>query len=460
MINMTNIVKDPTDALKKDFWEINAPKFFIGLAIALGIRLLLISLPIAFWVDMNLYKSWAIDLVQMGISNFYDYSKNCDYPPAYLYPLWAIGKIYQSVNPSFTDAFSHTEGLFLMEMIKIPPVLADIAAAILITKILKPHVTADKAYKLGLLYAFNPLMIFVSGIWGQVDGIMSFLMLVAFYLIQKNSVIRTGLLISLMLIIKPQGLFFAPFLVLSQWFRQAWWKWGAIALSGLGLIWLVILPFFAIGSPDLIGIAQPFIRLYTLLKSTANYYNFASVNAFNFWGWANWIRDYTTFLGVSYKVIGLALLAILMGWLGIFLYQQNQQAQTDKDRQQDDYQKMQFTVHSLAVAVMLFGCFMLPTRMHERYMLYSLPFWAIAIAQIPTMKWIYWGLTITGAANVGYAYVRYNYEDRFYATPEVWLQSIVYVSSIINMILFGLALFHTFRLFQLFRLQASPALES
>ncbi len=69
-------------------------------------------------------------------------------------------------------------------------------------------------------------------------------------------------------------------------------------------------------------------------------------------------------------------------------------------------------------------------------MLYGLGFLVIAIALIPAIKWIYWGLTITGAANVGYAYLRYNYEDLFYAIPEMWLQSVVYTVSAVNVILF------------------------
>lgn len=414
--------------------KLDVPRFYLGLAIALALHLFLISLPIAFWVDMNLYKDWAITMVQQGFANFYNYSTNCDYPPTYLYVLWMIGKIFQFFDPNF----SHTDGLLLMVLIKLPPVLADIGSALLITEILKPHTTEATAHKLGLLYAFNPLMLFVSGVWGQVDGLMNFLMLLAFYLIQQNYVIRSGLLIAVMIIIKPQGLFFAPFLVLSQWFRQVWWKWTAIAGGGLGLIWLIILPFYGIGSPETINISKPFFSLYKLLKGTADYYSFASVNAFNFWGWANWIRDYTTFLGISYKVIGLIFLGILLIWLGVFLYQQHHFTASDSTTPR-------FTAQIIAISIMLFGFFMLPTRMHERYMLYGIGFLVIAIALIPAIKWIYWGLTITGAANVGYAYLRYNYEDLFYAIPEMWLQSVVYTVSAVNVILFLVILSYTFR---------------
>ncbi len=405
----------------RQVWEMNSHKFYLGLAIALALHLLLISLPIAFWIDMNLFKAWTIDLVQQGFGNFYGYS-NCDYPPAYLYILWLVGKIYQVGDPTF----SHPNSGLLMAMIKLPPVLADIGSALLIAKILKPHTTDDQAYAIALIYAFNPLMLFVSAVWGQVDGVIVFLMLWTFYMVQQNHVIRAGLLIAVMIIVKPQGLFLAPFLVLSQWFRQAWWKWIAIVVGGLALIWLIVLPFYGIEAH---GIATPLLSLYQRLQSTANYYDFASVNAFNIWGWANWQRDYKTFGQISYKVIGLAFLGILTLWLGAFLYQHRH-----------------FAANCLAIATMLIGFFMLPTRMHERYMLYSLAFLVIAIAMIPVIKWIYWGFTITGAVNVGYVYMRYNHANLFNAIPEVWLQVLIYTISALNVILFLFLLFQTVRL--------------
>jgi Gpi18-like mannosyltransferase len=309
---------------------------------------------------------------------------------------------------------------------------------------------------LGLLYAFNPLVLFVSAVWGQIDGLMTFLMLLAFYLLQQNHLIRAGILTAVMVIIKPQGLFLVPFLIFSQWFRQAWWKWVAIASVSLVTIWLLVLPFYGIAAN---GIATPFLLLYQRLQGTADYYDFASVNAFNGWGWANWERDYETFLGVSYKVIGLVLLGILLVWLGVFIYQQRHSSDDSGDDSGNNSGSNlgnNFAANSLAAATMLFGFFMLPTRMHERYMLYSLAFLAIAIAIIPMIRWIYWGLTITGTVNMGYVYLRYNYDSLYSSIPEFWLQSLIYVTSAINVVLFVVLLSHTFR----FRALSSASLKS
>jgi hypothetical protein len=217
-------------------------------------------------------------------------------------------------------------------------------------------------------------------------------------------------------------------------------------------IWLLVLPFYGIAAN---GIATPFLLLYQRLQGTADYYDFASVNAFNGWGWANWERDYETFLGISYKVIGLVLLGILLLWLGVFIYQQRHSSD-DSGNNSGSNLGNNFAANSLAAATMLFGFFMLPTRMHERYMLYSLAFLAIAIAIIPMIRWIYWGLTITGAANMGYVYLRYNYDSLYSSIPEFWLQSLIYVTSAINVVLFLVLLSHTFR----FRALSSASLKS
>jgi len=425
---MKNIAKEPV--------EIDSRKFYIGLAIALGLHLLLISLPIALWLDVALFKSWSVELARQGLANFYTVV-NSDYPPGYLYVLWLLAKIYQLFDPTF----SHTDGVLLMALIKLPSVLADIGSALVIAQILKLYTTRDRAYRAALIYAFNPLMIFVSAIWGQVDGVIVLLMLCAFYLIQQNQVIRAGILIAAMLVVKPQGIFFAPFLVLSQWFRQAWWKWGAIALGGATTIWLIIFPFFGVDRFDsnnlsnlslnsfLYFIYKPFLSLYYLLQGTANFYSFGSVNAFNIWIWSNWQSDYATFLGISYRVIGLGLLGILMMWLTIFLYHQRH-----------------FSAHCVAIVTMLVGFFVLPTRMHERYMLYSLAFFAITIAIIPLFKWLYWAFTFTGSINVGYVYLNYNHGELFNMIPEILRYSITYITSVLNVILLAGLLIYSIRL--------------
>ncbi len=387
--------------------------------ICLFLQLWLISLPLAFWLDIALFKAWSVALVQQGLGNFYSFA-NSDYPPAYLYILWLVGKIYQFFDPTF----SHTDGLLLVALLKLPSVLADIGSAFLIALILKPHTSDHNAYKVALIYAFNPLMLFVSAIWGQVDGVMVLLMLWMFYLVQQNHVIRAGILVALMVIVKPQGLFLVPFFVFSQWFRQAWWKWGVITIGSLGGVWLIVEPFFGVET----GLLKPFWSLYYLLQSTANLYSLGSVNAFNIWIWANWQSDYMTFMGISYKVIGLSFLGILILWLGIFLYRQRY-----------------FSANVVAAATMLVGFFILPTRMHERYMLYSLAFLAIAIAVIPTFKWLYWSFTLTGSVNVGYVYLRYNHGDLLNMVPEVLLQNLIYITSVLNVILLLILISYTIR---------------
>lgn len=421
-----NFIKSGNDQNKDNNWAKvfnlptnNTSKFHLGLAIALILRLLLLFFPLAFWMDIAYFKDWSIALAQRGFSDFYNYSY-CDYPPAYLYILWLIGKIYQFFDPTLSR-----DDLWFMAMIKLPNICADIGSAWLVAKILKPHTSLHKAYKLGLIYAFNPVILFVSAVWAQTDGVIIFFMLGAFYLIQKNHIIRAGMLIALSIITKPQGLFFVPFLVLSQWFRKSWKKWLTLTAFSLVLIWIIVLPFYGIKEH---GLITPFLALYQRFQDTANRYDFASLNAFNIWGWANWEHDSITFLGISYKFIGLIFFASLIGWLGIFLYRQKH-----------------ITTDALAISTLLVGCFMLPTRMHERYILYGLAFLLVTSTLIPRIKWLYLGFTLTATINVAFVYLRYNHESFFFTVPEIYTKSIVYIVSILNTIFFAFLIDQTIR---------------
>lgn len=395
----------------------NKHYFWGGLAIALLIRLIFLLYPYAFWIDMNSFRAWTLGLAQNGISNFYG-SMWSDYPPGYLYILWVTGKIYQLFDPDLR----HTDGALLIASIKLIPVLADIGSAVLIWLILKSRVPLTTACTASLAYAFNPPIVFVSAVWGQVDSILIFMMLLVVWLLLLDRFIAASLVGAVSLIVKPQGLFLAPLFFGSQWFKQAWWKWLVVIIASLGIIWGMVLPFywtqrdFATLWTAAIG---PFQFLYQRMTATAATYPYASVNAFNIWGGVNWQPDDIELFGLSYRLIGLGLLGILLGWLGVFLYK-----------------KRQFSDFFLAGAIILLGMFMLPTRMHERYILPAIAFLAIAVAFINSIKLIYWGFTLTSSLNVGYAFITYNHEALMNAVPYEWKKALILITVISNTIMF------------------------
>ncbi len=393
-------------------------RLFLGLAIAFLLRLGFMSVPYAFWIDMGTFRAWAIGLSSHGLSNFYS-SMWSDYPPGYMYILWLTGKFYTLFDPYL----QHTNQILLIALVKVVPAIADIGSALMIWLILKPQVVGSVAQTSSLLYAFNPVTIFVSAVWGQVDGVLSFLMLAVIWLLRQDKFAIAGAIGAVSVIVKPQGLFLLPIFLLSQWDKRKWWKWVVTIAASMMIIWLIVLPFvwtlvnFTEVKVLLSSVLLPFKFLYNQFMSGASTYPYATVNAFNIWAGVNWKPDSTELFGLSYRLIGLGLLSTVLVWIGIFL------------RKHPDG-------IFLATAVVLLAVFMFPTRMHERYIFYAIAFLAISSALQPALRSIYLGITMTSLVNIGFVFVRYNHEKFFYTIPNSWNQSLILLTAICNLGLF------------------------
>ena len=80
-----------------------------------------------FSSDLSSYAAWANTLAQYGPGGFYANAGFADYPPGYLLLLWPIGLIAQSGGL----------GLASEDLIKIPPILIDVAVALVLYLLVK-----------------------------------------------------------------------------------------------------------------------------------------------------------------------------------------------------------------------------------------------------------------------------------------------------------------------------------
>lgn len=398
-------------------------RLLLGLVAALLLRFALMAVPLAFWTDLNTFKAWSVGLVQHGIGHFYATPDLwCDYPPGYLYVLWALGKIHQLTDPQLTQ----TAGMGFTWLMKLPAALADVACAWLIWVILRTRTAVRSAYHAALVYAFNPVAIFVSAVWGQIDGVLTLVMLTVTWLLVKGNLIRAAALAAAGIMIKPQGLFLGPFFLLSQWFRHRPWRWGLAVLAGLGVVWLMVAPFFfphqtahSLGSVVL----GPFQMLYERMTQTAEGYPYSSVNAFNIWAPTGmWLPDSRTILGLPHKVLGLLFVSLMAGWMGVFLYRKRNEG---------------LAPVFLAAAILMIGMFLLPTRMHERYIFPALAFLALASGFNRYLRTPYWGFTLTAFLNIFYAYVLYNHKPLYDAIAPGVMQALIVGIVLVNMWMFG-----------------------
>jgi Gpi18-like mannosyltransferase len=346
-----------------------------------------------FRTDLGSFTAWAIDLAQHGPGPFYAQAGFADYPPGYLYVLWLVGIVGQAwAGLTGADA-----GQVIGGLIKVPPILADLGVAYLLYRIVRSwRAGRSDAHLLALaaaaLYLFNPVSWYDSAVWGQVDAIGALVLLGALLLlIDGQPELATGLG-ALAGLVKPQyGVVLAPILAvillrrhvfaigsgprpswgptrLRRWLDEEQGPLRLVTSAVVGLAVLIVLsaPF----SLDLIGLAKH-------LASAAGGYPFLTVNANNPWallgtagnapyasggGWSPDVAGTNAYgstftaaqvaiLGLPPVIIGTALLiaGFLIGAVQLGL--------------RDDRRSI-----LLAAAYLSLAFFILPTRVHERYL--------------------------------------------------------------------------------------------
>jgi Gpi18-like mannosyltransferase len=179
---------------------------------------------------------------------------------------------------------------------------------------------------------------------------------------------------------KPQSIALAPlvaFLILKE---RSWKGWLTSGLISAATTLLVILPF---------RWNNPLEFLIDIYFTGYSGYPYTSVYAFNFWAFHGfWKTDSAGLLGFDFFSVGW----LLFGALSIFsLYQLSR-----------EYNKADEGFIIFTAFVLLFGFFMLPTRIHERYLFPVFSFVALTIPYISEMKKMYTLLSITYLVNLAY----------------------------------------------------------
>lgn len=147
------------------------------LASGLAIRVWLLPLP-GYPVDIASFADWVRQLKSVPFDEFYGFAYPlCDYLPGYLYFLAAIGRLQQLLSAS-------SEATNAQAWLKVPPVLGDLLLSFAVYRLLRPMVGARPALAGCSLVLFNPGVIFVSAVWGQVESVGT-----AYYVLSMASLV-------------------------------------------------------------------------------------------------------------------------------------------------------------------------------------------------------------------------------------------------------------------------------
>lgn len=328
---------------------------------------------------MNDWKSWALKLQDSGPSNFYSQNYFSDYFPGYLYILWTSGSIFNFLSIPINS--------FQFEVfLKTVTTLFDIGSAFYIYKVVSNY---NKKFAIfaPVLYLLNPAIIFNTSVWGQIDGIFTFFLILSFYfLIEKKKIYESSFTTSLGILIKPHSLAILPVLLINDFQNFSRQKFIKSLILGFLVLILMSLPFF----PN-----NPILGIFQLGLKSQNIYPFTSLFAFNFWGIFGWWKpDSLTFV-FTYKTWGIIIYTISILLIIVPLI---------KKKSDPKY-------FYLTSALSLLAFFLFPTRIHERYPFPFLAFILIS-AIIKKSKFlfaIYIISSIVHFINLWFVYYYYNF---------------------------------------------------
>ena len=344
--------------------------FFLFL-FGLIIRLLMIFYDYSW--DVNNHMVWAKDFLMRGPQNFYEtQSSNAfasltpNYPPLAIFifvvmrlinPL--IHSVYWWLNlniPLIPSGFIFflEKLVFLAALMKIPAILADLGIAFLVLLFAKKTIPKDKKNQIIAvsLILFNPAFIYNSALWGQIDSIpIFFVMLSAYYLLYTKRDIVSTIMFTLALLVKPTALIFLPVYTII-FIKKFGIKKSIINLFIANIIFcLFFLPFTL----------SPYMTYLNKILS-AQSLPYVTNGALNFWvliaGFRG-IKDIAPFLlNIPYRYFGY----LIVGSINIFIILRLIKS---KRRTEDFF---------MALFIASFAAFLFLTKMHERYSLLPLVF--------------------------------------------------------------------------------------
>ncbi|MFC4253749.1 phospholipid carrier-dependent glycosyltransferase [Sinimarinibacterium flocculans] len=364
--------------------DIAAQRSLVLCWLAVGV---LLRLPLlwdtGFHYDTGTYKAWALEASNPDNPlNLYREGYFADYPPFYMYVLGALGAVARVLDWGSSTHFT--------ALIKVPALLCDAAASLLLLRHLRRELGEGRAWGLASLYWLNPALIFTGALWGQTEALLCLLIVGGWLAWRGGRIVPAAALFAIAVAFKPQGALYAGIFGIAVIIGRSPRTIATAALTGLVVYALIVARF---------AWSRPWDWLPNLYFDTASTYDFITVNAYNLWalmGW-NWQKDVGVAFGLKMQTWALidatgAIVAVAV-WLGLRLR-----------RTVDPAERGTLIAWAFALATIAF--FMLAPRMHERYILMLLPMLLlVAPARIRLPLFVLW--TCAALANIAYVYYYY-----------------------------------------------------
>lgn len=405
-------------------------KHFLFFLFLLGLILRFSIIFYDYSWDVNNHMVWAKDFFTRGPLNFYEtQSSNVfasltpNYPPLAIYifvlmrllnPVihniyWWLN-LHLSIIPSNLIFFLE-KTVFLASLMKIPAILTDLGIAYFVYLFAKKLIPNNKRLHIvsACMILFNPVFIYNSALWGQIDSIPIFLFLVSIYfLIYKQRHIVSTIFLTLAFLIKPTVLIFLPVYIFIFIKKNGLKK----SIIDLFIAIIIFVAFFI-----------PFTTKNIFLFTIDTYLNkilaaqslpYATNGAFNFWTLATQAKS---IVDIPYRLIGY----FIVGVINIFIIW--------------CLSKSKKTIEDFFMALFLsgLGAFLFLTKMHERYSLLPLAF--ILLYSLKNKKFTKWYIFLSVTSFLNH-YRSWAVPRLDFMMKAIESNSFAYIIAMINIFLF------------------------
>jgi len=332
-------------------------------------KILLISLFFRIFIallgehgDVINYMWWAKDLYANGLNGFYERSiANAmppTYPPVISYIFWLTSYAHRILwlffwNVNLRIDLFPSNLIFWLEsdkgwyfVNKLPSILADTGMILILYKLVKGIKGKKEALAAALIFAFNPVFWYNSGLWGQTDSIYGIFLLLSVYFLYKNNRYISVLFYFLSVLTKPTAFFVAPVFIFF-WLRRINLK--QLILNTIMVICITLLLYYPFHPDGTIFWVYDFY-----IKSLGGELDYIVANAFNLWGLVfgfDNVSVNTKFLGIPAQTLGYLLFILSTGVLFITW----------------GFRKYNIKTMLIMSAIVSFLAFMFLPMMHERY---------------------------------------------------------------------------------------------
>ena len=329
--------------MSKPSWGSSRSFFILIWLIAIAIRLYGATTPAQIY-DIGTFEAWSRSFWVHGPQAFFS-STWSDYLPLPILTFAPISLLSDFLHAPFGLVFKLLHSfleLILLYFIARFPIL--------------------RSSYITILLLLSPVLIGDTSFWGQVDSIPALLALLALLRLitpgvngaHTPGVLVPALLYGLSVAYKPIMILIAPILwILAIKKGQRWWSFPLVS----GAI------FFLTAIPT--GGLNFLTHIFARLAAQSSTYPYLTINAFNFWSLIPtgvWTPDSTSIFGLSGQTLGYIL------FFSFALFNLNY------------WRKLKFapTFAPRIAATILILFYTFTTRMHERHLLFGLPFLALA----------------------------------------------------------------------------------